>query len=106
LGDFPDISPIWELLEAVLLQLSRRRGSKDSRGRGFKGVFSKDFISVINILTISAISFIDVPNFPLQLNLNPMLLIYTTDLLICDVEPYIFPLGDFAVILYISKQST
>ena len=45
----------------VLLQFSWRRGSKDSRGQGFKGLFSKDFISAFNILSISAMSFFSVP---------------------------------------------
>jgi hypothetical protein len=44
-------------------------------GRGFKGLFSIDFIRAFNILSISAISFIDVPNSPLQLKLNPLLVI-------------------------------
>ncbi len=39
----------------VLLQFCWRRGSKDSRGQGFKGLFSKDFISALNILSLSAI---------------------------------------------------
>jgi hypothetical protein len=29
----------------------------------------------------------------------------TTDLLICEVRPYLSSFGNFAVILYISKQS-
>jgi hypothetical protein len=33
----------------VLLQISWRRGFKDSRGQGFKYLFSKDIISVFNI---------------------------------------------------------
>jgi len=48
----------------VLLQFSWRRGSKDSRGQGFKGLFSKDFISAFNILSISAMSFYSVLNSP------------------------------------------
>jgi len=44
------------ILILVLLPTSWRRGSKDSRGQGFKGLFSKDFISAFNILSIAAIS--------------------------------------------------
>jgi len=33
---------------------SWRRGFKDSRGQGFKGLFSKDFISAFNTISISA----------------------------------------------------
>ena len=32
-----------QLIFLVLLQFSWRRGSKGSRGQGFKGLFSKDF---------------------------------------------------------------
>jgi hypothetical protein len=46
----------------VLLQLTWRRESKDSRGQGLKGLFSKDFISAVNILSISAMSFLSVTN--------------------------------------------
>jgi len=46
----------------VLLQLSWRRGSKDSRGQGSKCLFSKYFIRAFNILSISAMSFFAVPN--------------------------------------------
>jgi hypothetical protein len=56
----------------VLLQFSWRRGSKDSRGQGFKDLFSKDFISVFNMISISVRSFLNVPNSPLQFNLNPL----------------------------------
>ena len=45
----------------VLLQFSWRRGSKDSRGQGFKGLFFKDFISAFNILSISAMSLLVYP---------------------------------------------
>ncbi len=48
------------LIYWVLLQFSWRRGPKDSRGQGFKGLFSKDFISVFNILSIFAMSFLKV----------------------------------------------
>jgi len=51
----------------VLLQFSWRRGSKDSRGQGFKGLFSKDLISAFNILSISAMSFSSVPNSPFSI---------------------------------------
>ncbi len=77
------------LLIMVLLQFSWRRGSKDSRGQGFKGLFSKDFISAFNILSLSSI----------------LKKIDTTDLLISEVRQYLSSFGDFAVILYISKQS-
>jgi len=39
-------------------------GFKDSRGQGFKGLFSKDFISAFNILSIFAMSFFSIPNSP------------------------------------------
>ncbi len=45
----------------ILLQFSWRRGSKDSRGQGFKGLFSKDFIIAFNIFSISAMSFLLYP---------------------------------------------
>jgi hypothetical protein len=51
----------------VLLQFSWRRGSKDARGQGFKGLFSKDFISAFNILSIAAMSFFSVPNSPFSI---------------------------------------
>jgi len=74
----------------VLLQYSWRRGFKDSGGPGFKGLFSKDFINGFNILPISAIfEGID-----------------TADLLICEVRPYLSSFGNFAVILYVFKQSS
>ena len=41
----------------VLLQFSWRRGAKDSRGLGFKGLFSKEFTIAFNILSILALSF-------------------------------------------------
>ncbi len=50
------------IISNVLLQFSWRRGSKDSRGQGFKGLFSKDFVSAFNILSISAMSFFSVPD--------------------------------------------
>ncbi len=59
----------------VLLHFSWRIGSKDSRGRGFKGLFSKDFISAFNILSISAMSFLVYPIHLFQLNLNPLLIV-------------------------------
>jgi len=74
----------------VLLQFSWRRGSKDSRGQGFKGLFSKDFISAFNIFFLSAI----------------LEGIDTRDLLICEVRPYFSSFWNFAVILYLSKQSS
>jgi len=51
----------------VLLQFSWRRGSKDSRGQGFKCFFSKDFISAFNILSISAMFVFAVPNSPFSM---------------------------------------
>ena len=51
----------------ILLQFSWRRGLKDSRDPGFKGLFSKDFISFFNILSISAISFLSIPNLPFSI---------------------------------------
>ena len=51
----------------VLLRFSWRRGSKDSRGQGFKCLFSKDFISAFNILSISAIFVFAVPNSPFSI---------------------------------------
>ena len=72
------------LIYVDLLQFSWRRGSqdsrgpriqrvKDSRGQGFKGLFSKDFISAFNILSFSVISFFSVPyTFSISLeSLNP-----------------------------------
>jgi hypothetical protein len=55
----------------VFLQFSWRRGSKDPRGQGFKGLFFKDFISVFNILTILAMSlfYVKHPNI-IQISLN------------------------------------
>jgi len=38
-----------------------------SRGQGFKGLFSKDFISAFNILSISAMSFFSVLNSPFSI---------------------------------------
>jgi len=74
----------------VLLQISWRRGSKDSRGQGFKGLFSKDIISAFNIFSLSAI----------------LEGIDSTELLICEVRPCLFSFGKVAVMLYISKQSS
>jgi len=59
--------PWSDLTHKVLLQFSWRRGSKDSRGQGFKGLFSIDFISAFNILSISAMSFFSVPNSPFSI---------------------------------------
>jgi hypothetical protein len=50
-----------------LLHFSWRIGSKDSRGQGLKGLFSKDFISAFNILSISAMSFFSLPNTPFSI---------------------------------------
>jgi len=71
----------------VLLQCSWRRGSKGSRGQGFKGLFSKDFIRAFNILSISAI----------------LEGIETNDLIICEVRPYLSSFGNFAGILYLNR---
>ena len=49
---------VWQLNYKVLLQFSWRRGFKDSRGPGFKSLFSKNFIIVSNILLISVMSFL------------------------------------------------
>jgi len=54
----------------VLLQISWRRGSKDSRVQGFKCLFSKEFISAFNVHSISAMSFFVVPNSPLSMKLK------------------------------------
>ena len=51
----------------VLLQFNWRKGSKDSRGQGFKGLFFKDFISAFNVLSISEKSFFSVPNSPFSI---------------------------------------
>jgi hypothetical protein len=37
----------------ILLQFSWRRGAKDSRSQGVKGLFSEGFIIAFNILSIS-----------------------------------------------------
>ena len=58
---------VYGLKNVVLLQFSWRRGSKDCRGQGFKRLFSKDFISAFNILSISAMSFFAVPNSPFSM---------------------------------------
>jgi len=42
----------------VLLQFSWRRGAKDSRGQGFKGLFSKDFISAVRTFPTFCVSFL------------------------------------------------
>ena len=72
---------------SVLLQFSWRRGSKDSRGQGFKGLFSKDVISAFNILSISAVYFFKICK--------------ASFLLICKVRQYLSSFESFAVILYI-----
>jgi len=41
----------------VFLLFLRRRGAQDSRGLGFKGLFSKDFIGAFNTLSIPACLF-------------------------------------------------
>ncbi len=83
----------------VLLQFSWRRGSKDSRGQGFKGLFSKDFISAFNILSISAMSFFSEPYSLFSIKSK------SPANNICEVRLYISSFGNFAVIVYISKQS-
>ena len=60
-----DATPLKKIM--VLLQFSWRRGAKGSRDQGFKGLFSKDFISAFNILSISAMSFFSVPNSPFSI---------------------------------------
>jgi hypothetical protein len=61
-------------------------GEEGSRGQGFKGLFSKNFIKAFNILSISAIFFLVYPIQLFQLNLNPLPII--------------------SVFLYIYKQSS
>jgi len=51
----------------VLLQFSWRRGFKDLMNQGGKGLFSKDFISAFNILSISAMSLFSGPNSPFSI---------------------------------------
>jgi hypothetical protein len=53
---------------------SRGRARYENGGRGFKGLFSKNFISAFNILSILATSFF-YPIHLFQLNLNPLLII-------------------------------
>ena len=57
----------------VLLQFCWRRGPKDSRSQGFKGLFSKDFISAFTVLSISDMPFLVYPFHLFQWNLNPLL---------------------------------
>jgi len=59
-----------ELKHGVLLPISWEKVVQDSRGQGFKGLFSKNFISGFNILSISAISFFSVPNSPISIKSN------------------------------------
>jgi hypothetical protein len=86
----------------VLLQFNWRRGSKDSRIQGFKGLFSKDFISAFNILSISEMLFLVYPIHLFQFAILEG--IDTTDLLICEVRPYLYSFGNFDVIPYIFKH--
>ena len=72
----------------VLLQFSCRRGSKDSRGQGFKGLFSNVIHGCLSSISSAIFEGKE-----------------TTDLLTCEVRPYLSSFGNFAVILYISKQS-
>jgi hypothetical protein len=65
------------LKKLVLLQFRWRRGSArhkkdglDSRDQGFKGLFSKDFISAFNILSISVMFFFSLPNSPFSIKLK------------------------------------
>ena len=51
----------WILKKNTSPQFSWRRGSKESRSQGFKGLFSKDFIRDFNLLSISAMSFFSGP---------------------------------------------
>jgi hypothetical protein len=54
------------IIKQVLLHFSWRRGfkpatekaDKDSRGQGVKGLFSKDFISAFDIISISVILYV------------------------------------------------
>ena len=58
---------VWITQIASSPKFSWRRGSKDARGQGFKRLFSKDFISAYNILSISEMSFFSVPNSPFSI---------------------------------------
>ncbi len=63
--DYRDSLPISIFSSFVVpapgMRVSWRRGSKDPRDQGFKGLFSKDFISAFNIFSISAMSFLLYP---------------------------------------------
>ena len=39
----------------------------DSRGQGFEGFFSKDFINAFHILSISAMPFLRIPRLPFSI---------------------------------------
>ncbi len=67
----------------VLLQFSWRRGPKDSRGQGFKCLFSKDLISAFNILSISAMSFFAVHNSSFSIKPKSLSRHSDYDVLIC-----------------------
>ena len=67
-------------------------------------MFSNDFISAFNILSISAMSFFRVVFLPYPSAILEG--IDTADLLICGVRPYLSSFGNFAVILYIFKQNS
>ncbi len=70
------LSSFWSMLcFKVLLQFIWRRGSKDSRGQGFKGLFSKGFISVLTFFRFLLCLFLLYPIHLFQLNLNPLLII-------------------------------
>jgi hypothetical protein len=74
-------------------------GEEGPRIQGAKGLFSKDFISAFNILSISAMSLFSVPNSPFSIKSK------SPANNICEVRLYIFSFGNFADIVYISKQS-
>ena len=55
----------------VLLQFSWRRGAKDPRGQGSKGLFSNDLIIAFCILYTSAMSLFIVSITPFSIKSNP-----------------------------------
>ena len=66
---------MWESYFLLFFFVYRRRGSKDSRGQGLKGLFSKNFISAFSILFVFARSFLVYPIDLFQWNLDPQLII-------------------------------
>ena len=97
------------IISNVLLQFSWRRGSKDSRGKDSSVCFLKTLSAPLTFFRFLRCLFLVYPIHFFQLNLNPLAIlegIDITDLLICEVRPYLSSFGNFAVILYISKQSS